>query len=148
MTETRLDREERHEGRRPLAYDDATGETIKPGYTMVGNATIGVGTLIGPGGGLTSAEIDLLFHNRDEIAAHFVDNNLPIKTPLPVLARDVLIEMAFQLGGGGLLKFHHMLAALDIGDYVGAGDEILNSEIKHGRAMELADLMRSCAAAA
>jgi len=34
---------QRWEGRRPIAYDDATGETIRPGVRILGNPTIGVG---------------------------------------------------------------------------------------------------------
>jgi len=33
----------RWEGTRPVAYDDATGESLSPGMTAMGNPAIGVG---------------------------------------------------------------------------------------------------------
>lgn len=39
-----------------------------------------------------------------------------------------LIDMAFNLGVVGLLKFRRMLAAMEIGDYRGAAKECLNSK--------------------
>ncbi|HWV46850.1 MAG TPA: hypothetical protein VN039_12670, partial [Nitrospira sp.] len=41
--ETLLEFITRHEGKRNRVYDDATGDILKPGYTLVGHPTIGVG---------------------------------------------------------------------------------------------------------
>ena len=59
--------------------------------------------------------------------------------------QDVIINMAYNLGLGGLFGFKMMWAALYRGDYDTAADEMLNSrwarQVK-GRAVRLADEMR------
>ena len=52
------------EGLRIRVYDDATGQTIEPGYQCKGNPTIGVGRNVGPSGpGLRDDEITLMLTN-------------------------------------------------------------------------------------
>ena len=41
---------------------------------------------------------------------------------------EVLVDMAFNMGVGGLLNFRKMLAAIDQGDFGVAADEMLNSQ--------------------
>lgn len=58
----------------------------------------------------------------------------------------VLLNMAVNLGVGGLLKFRRMLVALEQGDYGRAADEMLNSVWARQvgrRADRLADAMRT-----
>jgi GH24 family phage-related lysozyme (muramidase) len=66
------------------------------------------------------------------------------------LAKEILVEMVFALGAGGVAKFSHMLAALKSRDFDKAADEILDSDWARDRrsarrAKELADLMRTLA---
>ena len=64
---------------------------------------------------------------------------------LPQTARDVLVEMAYQMGVGGVLRFRKMLDALEAGDFEHAADEMLDSRWARQtpkRAQELADKMR------
>jgi len=58
----------------------------------------------------------------------------------------VLIDMAYNLGVPGLLRFRRMLAALERGDFETAADEMLDSKWAKQvgrRADELARIMRS-----
>ena len=61
-----------NEGLRLQVYDDATGKPIQRGSMVVGNPTIGIGTLIAAPGGITEAEATLLLSNRAKpaLAAH------------------------------------------------------------------------------
>ena len=64
-------------------------------------------------------------------------------------AREVIIEMVFQLGIGGVFKFKKMFEALRNKDYNKAADEMLNSvwyRQTPSRCEELSNLMRKCQA--
>lgn len=53
--------------------------------------------------------------------------HLPWFTQLDVARQGVLVNMAFQLGVVGLLKFHHFLTMLEAGNYEGASAAMLES---------------------
>lgn len=58
----------------------------------------------------------------------------------------VLLNMAFQLGVPGLLKFHHTLCLTHSGDYTGASVEMLKSRWARQtpeRARRLAEQMKT-----
>ena len=62
----------------------------------------------------------------------------------PYIQQDVLTEMAFQIGGNGLMHFRKMLAAVRDGDFELAAAELLDSRLARQtpkRAKELACLM-------
>lgn len=101
-----------HEGLRLTVYDDATGAYIRPGTRVVGNPTIGIGTLIGPGGGITEAEAHYLLNNRIAIATAAASKLAPGLQQADPVRFDVLTEMAFQMGGVGLAKFVNTLQAV------------------------------------
>ncbi len=64
-------------------------------------------------------------------------------------AREVIVEMVFQLGIGGVSKFKKMFEALRNKDYNKAADEMLNSAWYRqtpSRCEELSNLMRKCQA--
>lgn len=109
---TLADRLLAHEGLRLQVYDDATGAYIRPGTRVVGNPTIGIGTLIGPGGGITEAEAHYLLQNRINIAVAGVKQLVPDMRALNDARFDVLVEMAFQMGVAGLAKFENTLQAV------------------------------------
>lgn len=60
--------------------------------------------------------------------------------------QDVLANMAFNMGVGGVLNFHHMLAAMEVQDWPKAAAEMLDSKwaTQVGRrANRLADVMQN-----
>lgn len=47
--------------------------------------------------------------------------------PMPDARQRVIVNMAFNLGLNGMLGFKKMIAAIKIGDYEQAGEEMINS---------------------
>ncbi len=99
-----------HEGERLIVYDDATGQPIRQGDTLVGHPTIGIGRNLA-GRGLSALEAEILLAN--DVAAVTVDvlrAHPWIGTIGPVRSA-ALIDMAFNLGVAGLGQFtktlHH-----------------------------------------
>lgn len=125
----------RHEGRRPFPYKDTTG-----------HLTIGVGRNL-DANGLSGSEIALLLDNDVARTVTGLTANLgPLFTALSEPRQRALVDMAFNLGVGGVLKFKQMLAALTRGDYTGAAAAMLDSEWARqvgSRAVELAQLVRT-----
>lgn len=73
-----------------------------------------------------------------------VDHDFPWTQDIESIRREILVEMAFQLGIAGLHKFKNMLACLQAGDIDGATRNMLNSAWHRqtpSRAEELAALM-------
>ena len=108
----------RDEGVVRHAYEDSLGFT-----------TIGVGRLIDArrGGGLRDSEIDFLLHNDIAEKTAQVLAALPWAFKLSKPRQAVLINMAFQLGIGGLFKFKRMLGSVEDGQYGEAAAEMLDS---------------------
>lgn len=108
-----------HEGLRLTVYDDATGEPIGPGATLIGHPTIGVGRALDVRG-ISAAEADaLLVRDLDE-AARELTEALPWVARLDPVRRAVLIDMRHNLGQRGLLRFRRTLAAVEAGDWAAA----------------------------
>jgi lysozyme len=126
-----------HEGEIPYAYPDS-----------LGYLTIGVGRLIDSrkGGGLRAEEIRFLLDNDINEISRSLNESLPWWRDLSDVRRRVLIDMAFNLGVDGLLKFHDTLAAVKAREYERAAEGMLTSlwarQVK-GRAIRLAEMMRS-----
>lgn len=126
-----------HEGRVPHAYQDSLGYW-----------TIGVGHLIDKrkGGKLPERIIDALLEH--DIKEH----SLPLYQALPWLSsldevrQAVLLDMAFNLGVAGLLKWKNTLAAIERGDYSAAAAAMEASlwarQVK-SRARRLVRMMRT-----
>lgn len=93
----------REEGKRRSAYQDTLGYW-----------TIGVGRLIDErkGGGLSDAEIDLLLTNDIAAKTAELEAALPWFGRLSEQRQAVLIQMAFQMGTAGLLKFTETVGAI------------------------------------
>jgi len=108
----------RDEGRVPHAYQD-----------HLGFWTIGVGHLIDKrkGGGLPEKIIDdLLLHDIAEKSAQ-LDTALPWWRDMSDARQRALLNMAFQMGVEGLLKFKRTLAALQAGRWDGAKASAMDS---------------------
>lgn len=140
------DRIIRHEGLRVFVYDDGDGQIITKGKTVIGNPTIGIGTLLSPPGGLTVDECRYLFNNRLSGVIKSLRTKLPWLDSCPQLVKEVLWEMAYQLGVDGLMGFTLTITCIKFGRYQDAADRMLKSlwaKQTPARAKELADLMRS-----
>ena len=127
----------RDEGVVPFAYQD-----------HLGYWTIGVGRLIDKkkGGGLTDAEIDFLLSNDIDRFEKQIIDALSWYSRLDDVRQRVLVNMAFNLGIGGLLGFKNTLAMIERGDYAGAAKGMLNSKwaMQVGeRAKRLATMMET-----
>ena len=108
-----------HEGFRSYAYQDSLGYW-----------TIGYGRLIdkSKGGGITVAEGRYLL--RNDIGSHAIAlvNHFPWVVGLDEVRRNVLIDMAFNLGIPGLSLFRNTLAAVKRGDWQAAASGMRNSK--------------------
>lgn len=123
---------ERHEGCRFLPYPDSTEHW-----------TIGIGHALHKP--LTRAAVDQIFKDDLNDAINECLHAFPWFADLALPRQYVLIDMCFNLGLPGLLKFKKFLAALAKEDYETAANEMIDSlwakQVK-GRALELADMMR------
>lgn len=135
------ERIKQHEGFRRTVYSDS-----------LGFATIGYGHLVLPtdnfveGVEYTKEELDKVFDVDFEKAANGAKELIGNDSLLPQ-AEEVIIEMCFQLGKTGVSKFKNMWAYLDDGDYVAAGDEMLDSnwyQQTPSRALALSEIMKGC----
>jgi lysozyme len=121
------------------------GRRLKPYRDTVGKLTIGVGRNL-TDRGISPAESDVLLAN--DIDEHMRELLLaaPWIAELDEVRQRVLVDMAFNLGVPGLLKFKSTLAAIKDGRYDDAAKGMLKSlwakQVK-GRATRLAEMMRS-----
>jgi lysozyme len=104
-----------HEGRKAKLYQDT-----------VGKWTIGVGRNLSDRP-LSNAAIDFLLDEDIESHTRELHVALPWVKQLDPTRQAVLIDMAFNLGVGGLLKFKRTLASIQRGDYDLASQEMLES---------------------
>ncbi|SEJ55723.1 glycoside hydrolase family protein [Frateuria terrea] len=140
-----IDRLKGEEGLRLCVYDDATGAYIRPGSRVVGNPTIGIGTNIGPGAGITETEAEYLLWNRLVLAGADAAT-LPGWANLSDPRRLVLADMVFNMGIKAVKGFTGMLAAIGAGDYDSAATRMLDSLWARQvgqRATNLAQIMRT-----
>jgi lysozyme len=114
----------------------------------LGFATIGVGRLIDKrkGGRLSNDEIDYLLKNDIARFSAELDERLPWWRDLDDVRQRVLLNMCFNLGTDGLLKFRNTLAAVKAGEWDRAAVGMLSSlwaKQTKGRASRLAKMMRT-----
>ena len=122
----------RHEGLRLTVYD-----------CPAGYKTIGVGRNIEQKG-ITEDEALYLLGNDIEYFTEQLEENLIGFQELSEDKKAVLVNMAFNLGVNGLLKFKNMLAAITEERWEDASAEMLNSRWADqvgNRAIELAEAM-------
>jgi lysozyme len=115
------------ENARLFVYDDATGKPVGPGDTLIGNPTIGIGRALNTTG-ITMEEASFLLDNDESSKIQNVGSALPWIGQLSELRQRILVEMAFNMGVGGLLTFRQMLAALQAGNYDAAATKMLQSD--------------------
>ena len=141
MVEDLKARIKKHEGFVPKIYRDS-----------LGYATIGYGHLVLPTDhfedGVTYSEEELNeVFEKDFQNALDNANKLIGDIPLVYQAKEVICEMVFQLGIGGVSKFKNMWKALEQGDYYLASQEMLDSRWAKQtpkRAESLSNIMKQC----
>jgi lysozyme len=128
---------ERDEGWRATPYRDSRGLL-----------TVGHGFLIEPGQATPMPRavgdlwLDVLIAER----AAALDAEIPWWRDLDTVRQRVLLNMAYQLGVAGLLRFRNTLAAVRSGNYTGAALGMLDSlwaRQTPARARRLAEAMRT-----
>jgi lysozyme len=131
-----------HEGLRLHAYDDATGKTLKPGDTLVGNLTIGIGRNL-TSGGLTQREVSTLLKNDIQRATKKA-RKYKWFDGLNEVRKAVIVSLLFNMGS--IDSFRKMRAAIAVKDWETGSAELLDSRYARqvgDRALVLAGLLRS-----
>jgi lysozyme len=129
------------EGCELVAYPDPLthGEPFTVGYGHTSPS-------VSQGQEITQAQADAFLDADIAKAELGLTTALPWFAGLDPVRRDILTNMAYNLGVAGLLAFRHMLAAMEAGNYRAAADDALDSAWAHqvkGRAYRLAALMQS-----
>lgn len=95
--------------------------------------------------GVREDEAELMLSNDIREALNRCRKAFAFFEELNEVRQAVVVEMCFNLGIGGLLMFRRMIAALRVGDYEKAADEMLDSlwaDQVGKRADEAAKMMR------
>lgn len=105
------------------------GEKLHAYQDHLGYWTIGVGRLIDPrkGGGISRAESAMLLANDIDQTMRELLRREPWIGTLSLPRQGVLINMAFQMGVDGLLKFKNTLKMIEQGEYEKASEAMLQS---------------------
>ena len=105
------------------------GEVLHAYHCSEGWLTIGIGRLIDAkkGGGITREEAAYLLGNDIQRVSRDLQQNLPWAVTLSEPRMGVLMNMAFQLGIAGLLKFKETLRHVQAGAYDEAAAAMLDS---------------------
>jgi len=119
-------------------HEGFVGEVYKD---TLGFDTIGYGTKLP----LNKPEAELLLEYRLKQKIKEFESKEPFINKLEIDKQMILIEMSYQLGVNGVLKFKKMFEALKNSDYILASSEMLNSKWyaqTPNRALHLSKLMR------
>ena len=95
--------------------------------------------------GITHEECRYLLSNDIDFFSSQLEEKLAFFNKLPEMAKIVLIDMAFNLGVSGLLKFKNTLSLIEKGQYIAASKEMLNSAWKYQvgqRAYDLSEQLK------
>lgn len=112
---------QRDEGNRLSVYDDATGKPIVRGYTLQGHPTIGVGRALDVRG-ISADEALVLLKNDINAFTLGLQQAYRWFNSLDDVRQRALVNMAFNLGLGGLAGFQQMLKAIEARDWQAAAD--------------------------
>lgn len=122
------------------------GFRARPYHCTAGILTIGFGrNLSNSGLGITEEEAEYLLKNDVVRTIDEVRQRWPWFDDLSKAAREVLVELCFQLGAPRLSGFKKCLAALEAQDYSTAAAELLDSKFAKqvpARANRLANKLR------
>lgn len=133
----------RHEGLSLKAYRCSAGKlTIGYGHNLESKPLAG----IDGNSEISAMEAGRILKADVEGFCGELDVAIPWWRGLDEVRRGVLLNMAFNMGVGKLMGFRRMLAAVKAGDWLRAGNEMLDSKWKQdvkGRAFELARQMET-----
>lgn len=121
------------------------GMVLKPYVDTVGKTTIGVGRNLTDNGISENEALDLL-RNDLVVVLEELSAKLPWFAGLSPIRQRVLLDMGFNLGPVGLLKFKQTLASVERGDYALAAKQMLQSRWAQQvgqRAQRLSAMMHS-----
>jgi GH24 family phage-related lysozyme (muramidase) len=96
---------------------------------------------------LSAEAVDALLLSDIDAFEKNLTVDLPSWQSYPEPAQQALFDMAYNLGVGGLLKFHKLLAACASGDWETAATECRRGGISDSRNQETAELFRHAAGA-
>lgn len=111
-----------HEGFRTFVYDDQTGDRIQPGSRVVGVPTFGYGFTHIPQRIADRVLVELVGELHTTLV-HKFGWFARLSDP----RQRVIVDMAYNLGLGGLLKFKRFLGAVEAQNWAGASEEMLRS---------------------
>lgn len=120
------------------------GFSAKPYKCTAGKTTIGYGRNLDDVG-ISNVEAELMLTN-DVISVIARLTSLPVYNALDDVRRGAIVNMTFNIGFSGVMKFAKMWNCLALKDYHGAAAEMLNSKWAKQvgeRAQELAEQMRA-----
>lgn len=124
MTDRGYDFLEKEEGERLFAYDDATGQRVKPGDPVRGTLTIGVGHTgpdVFPGQTISKQESRALFDKDTDWAEAAVDQTCPGANDNEFNA---MVSLCFNIGEAGFRK-STVARLFNRGDKTGAASAFL-----------------------
>lgn len=119
------------------------GLRLKPYRCSTGKLTVGYGRNLDDAG-INLAEAEMMLEN-DIRRTTLELMTFSWYSSLDAVRRAALVDMLYNLGLPSFMGFEKMLAALDVGDYVGAAVQMLDSKWATqvgSRATELADMVR------
>lgn len=131
MNDNTLTLIEKHEGYKRNIYTDTLGHN-----------TIGIGFNLDAG--MTKDEARCLARYKINNIRSRLSYLIPTFNALSARRKDVLIDVAYNIGIGGLMNFKKMLAAINEGNFKRAKLELLDSNAArelHNRYGELAEMM-------
>jgi lysozyme len=99
------------------------GIRLRPYTDTVGKLTIGVGRNL-TDRGITLAEAMLLLDTDLDECLRWLRATFPWWADLSPARQAALVDLRFNLGGAGLLKFKRFLAAMEAGDYGRAAEAL------------------------
>ena len=138
-----LEQLRRHEGLRLAPYRCPAGFlTVGYGHNLDADPVPGMERR----SALTEGEAEALLQRDTDACGRALDAAFPVWRSLGEARQAVLLNMAFNLGVQGLLRFTRTLEAVKRGDFETAAREMLDSKWRRdvkGRALELAEQMRS-----
>lgn len=131
-----LEQLKRHEGYRQHPYLDTKGVL-----------TIGIGRNL-EHRGILSQEAKVLLTNDVNDFDQMLSHRFPVVNNLNPARRNVLVNMAFNMGMKGIASFEKMWAAIGVGDFEQAAEQMLDSkwareDVAVSRSSELAEQMRT-----
>lgn len=121
----------RHEGKSLTVYLDTAGRsTVGIGHCIDTNPLpTDIAAYLQENGCITDSQCDTLFTDDVANARHEVLLNWPWVSTLSQTRSDVLIELCFWIGIGGLEGFRHMLNNLRMGYYESACQDLMQSKL-------------------